>query len=219
MKVLVANQDLNFIRKIKDVLEKKYNITIDFSLNGIDTVKMYQENKYDYVILNDDLPLTPGFSLIEILRKKYNSFIAITTTKTELFYHKAIYEKGANDIFVQPFDFKLLGVKIYNYLSLNQKSIIQVGLIKINLDSRTLIIDNSEKTLTTKEFELLMYLIKNNGKAISREEIYKEVWHFDASCDDDRTIDTHIKMLRNELGPYKTYIETFRNFGYRFEVK
>ncbi len=192
MKVLVANQDLNFIKNIKDILENKYSISIDFSLNGTDTVKMYQENKYDYVILNDDLPQTPGFSLIEVLRKKYNSFIAITTTKTELFYHKAIYAKGANDIFVLPFDFSILGLKVNNYLSLQKKSIIQIGQIKLNLDNRTLLIDHCEKTLTTKEFELLMYLIKNNGKAVSREEIYKEVWHFDASCDDDRTIDTSI---------------------------
>lgn len=94
-----------------------------------------------------------------------------------------------------------------------------MGNIKINVDTRTLIVDEIPHTLTTKGFELLMYFVKNRGKALSRDEIYRDVWHYNGACTDDRTIDTHVKMLRNELGKYKNYIETFRNFGYCFEVK
>ncbi len=219
MRILIANRDKIFCLKIKDLMERMYSHLVDVAYNGTDAYKLFNEFQYDYVLLHDDLDEIPGFSLIEPFRQKYNAFITITTEKTELFYHKAIYDKGANDIFLIPGDVAILVKKINNYFSLqNQKSII-VGNIKINVDTRTLIVDDTIHTLTTKGFELLMYFVKNRGKALSRDEIYRDVWHYNDTCTDDRTIDTHVKMLRNELGKYKTYIETFRNYGYCFEVK
>ena len=219
MRILVANRDKNFCFKIKDLMEQMYHNSVDIVSNGTEAYIHYNEFQYDYVLLHDDLDEIPGFSLIEPFRQKYNAFITITTEKAEAFYHKAIYDKGANDIFLLPGDILILCKKIINYFSLqNQKNII-VGNIKINVDTRTLIVDEIPHTLTTKGFELLMYFVKNRGKALSRDEIYRDVWHYNGACTDDRTIDTHVKMLRNELGKYKNYIETFRNFGYCFEVK
>lgn len=219
MKILVANPDKQFNLYLRDIFVNKYNHSVDSAVTGTEAYKLYTENKYDYVLLHDDLQEIPGFSLIETFRTNYNSFITITTFKNETFYHQAIYDKGANDIFLFPGNLSFLVSKINNYFALFDKKKISVGSIKINVDTRTLIVDNSEHNLTTKEFELLMYFVKNKGKALSREEIYRDVWHYSGNCTDDRTIDTHVKMLRNELGKYKTYIETFRNYGYCFEVK
>ncbi len=219
MRILIANKDKKFCLRIKDSLERLYNYFVDVVDNGTEAYRFFNEYKYDYVLLHDDLDEVPGFSLIEPFRQKHNAFITITTEKTELFYHKAIYDKGANDIFLLPGDILILVKKINNYFSLQNQKNITIGNIKINVDTRTLIVDETPHTLTTKGFELLMYFVKNRGKALSRDEIYRDVWHYDGICADDRTIDTHVKMLRNELGKYKTYIETFRNYGYCFEVK
>ncbi len=219
MKILVANPDKNFNFRIKELIERVYNHKVYIAQNGIEACSYYNDYQFDYVLLHDDLEGIPGFSLIETFRQKYNAFITITTNKTENFYHKALYDKGANDIFLLPGDLSILVTKINNYFSLQNSKNIVVGKIKINVDTRTLIIDDVTHTLTTKEFDLLMYFVKNRGKALSRDMIYRDVWHFDGQCSDDRTIDTHVKMLRNELGKYKTYIETFRNYGYCFEVK
>jgi hypothetical protein len=112
-----------------------------------------------------------------------------------------------------------LSLKIKNLFDLHNKHLIKVGPLEINIDSRELYIDGTKKEVTLKEFELLVYLIKNKGKAVSREQIFKDVWGYENFSTDDRTIDTHIKMLRNELSEYKNFIETYRGFGYKFEVK
>jgi DNA-binding response OmpR family regulator len=103
-----------------------------------------------------------------------------------------------------------LSLKIKNLFDLHNKHLIKVGPLEINIDSRELYIDGTKKEVTLKEFELLVYLIKNKGKAVSREQIFKDVWGYENFSTDDRTIDTHIKMLRNELSEYKNFIETYR---------
>lgn len=122
MRILVANRDKNFCLKIKDLMEQMYHYSVDVVSNGTEAYIHYNEFQYDYVLLHDDLDEIPGFSLIEPFRQKYNTFITITTEKTETFYHKAIYDKGANDIFLLPGDILILCKKIINYFSLqNQK--------------------------------------------------------------------------------------------------
>lgn len=219
MRLLVADEDVEFLKEIKSYLSTKYKYNVDTAKDGIEVEALYSKNKYEYVILYDNLNLIPGFSLINQLRKKYNSFIAITSKRNDKFYEKYIYQNGANDFFVKPIDLELIGQKIYNIALLNEKRTLQIGGISIDADGRNLYVDGVCKTLTLKGYNLLMYLIKNKGKVVSREQIFKEIWNFEGLSIDDRTIDTHIKMLRNQLGPYKKYIETYRGYGYKFEVK
>ncbi len=219
MRVLIADDDIDFLNNFSVYLKEKYSFNVDIAKNGIEAKELYQNNRYDYVILYDNLNLIPGFSLIKEFRKIYNCFITITSKRDDAFYEKYVYSNGANDFLIKPVDYEKIGYKISNYFSLSDIKVIDIGGISIDSDGRYLYVDGVCKTLTLKEFELLTYLIKNRGKAVSREQIFKDVWNFTGLSIDDRTIDTHIKMLRNQLGVYKNYIETYRGYGYKFEVK
>ena len=218
MRILIADEDKEFMLNFKSFIEDKYKFQVDIAYDGREVQSLYEENKYDYVILYDNLSLIPGFSLIGILRKTYNCFVAITSKRNDSFYQKYIYSQGANDFYEKPLDLEIISSKIYNYKILGEKKMLRIGGLEIDSEGRNIYVDGVCKTLTLKEYDLLTYLIKNRGKAVSREQIFKEVWNFAGSSVDDRTIDTYIKMLRNQLGIYKNYIETYRGFGYKFEV-
>ena len=93
----------------------------------------------------------------------------------------------------------------------------EFGGLVVDMTARTVLVDGVPAQMTPKEYELLFYLVKNRGVALSREKLITEVWGYDY-YGDDRTLDTHIKMLRQNLGPYRGCIVTLRSMGYKFEA-
>lgn len=217
--ILVCVEEEELINNLKSEFDK-YNIKFDLVRDGISAKETLDNGSYKAVIIKDNLKGLDGITLSSYIRKKNNEiFIYILGSRNldyDVFY---ALKSGANDYIVSPLNIENLALKVYNFLSLNGNQMLHVGNIDIDSDARVLYVDGKKKNLTLKEFKLLKYLIDNKGKAVSREEIFKCVWEYDDYALDDRTIDTHIKMLRNELGPYKDYIETYRGYGYKFEVK
>ncbi|MCR5786874.1 MAG: response regulator transcription factor [Acholeplasmatales bacterium] len=218
MRMLIAHRSDEVIERFIAYSEQSFQI--DYAKNGIDVLSLCKQNSYDVLVLEDNLPQIDGVSLISDIRKiKTNVYIAILSSKFDDFSIKFAYLHGANDYLGDTFNPEMIIMKFKNLSLLTQSSKLEVGEIMLDYEGRLLFVNGEKKVLTLKEFELLSYLIKHRGKAISREQIFMDVWDYKNASSDDRTIDTHIKMLRNELGQYKNYIETYRGFGYKFEVK
>jgi DNA-binding response OmpR family regulator len=219
MRVLIADKDLVFINLLKEKLNG-FGYEVDSATNGLDAKDLFLEKTYEVVILKANLNAIDGISLTKYIKNlKGGVFVYIKGEQYDSILESYCYKSGANDYILDDVNVDNLSLKIKNLFDLHNKHLIKVGPLEINIDSRELYIDGTKKEVTLKEFELLVYLIKNKGKAVSREQIFKDVWGYENFSTDDRTIDTHIKMLRNELSEYKNFIETYRGFGYKFEVK
>ena len=133
------------------------------------------------------------------------------------------FEMGIDDYVTKPFSPKEIMARLKVIISRNSKNItgeneiVEFGGLKIDITGRNVIIDGQKADMTPKEYDLLFYLVKNKNIALSREKLLSDVWGYDF-YGDDRTVDTHIKMLRNSLGNYRNYIVTLRSLGYKFEV-
>ena len=134
------------------------------------------------------------------------------------------FELGIDDYVVKPFSPKELIARINAVLarkrgtSAPQQETLKFGGLEINMAARTVTVDGKKVELTPKEYDLLFYLVKNKNIALSRDKLLSDIWGYDF-FGDDRTIDTHIKNLRNNLGPYRDYIVTLRGVGYKFEYE
>lgn len=218
-KVLVCINDLDLINNIKQELEK-YDIDCQTATDGFIAKEKLENYSFKAIILEDKLPKVDGVTLTSLIRKRNTDVFIYMLSKRTLDYDVLFaLQNGVNDYVFLPTNISNFALKINNYLNLSGNTMLHIGNIEIDTDARVIYVDSKKKTLTLKEFKLLKYLIDNKGKAVSREDIFKDVWEYDDYVLDDRTIDTHIKMLRNELGPYKDYIETYRGYGYKFEVK
>ena len=219
MKVLVCLKDNDLLNKIKNKFDE-FKIEADYFSDGISAKNKIESYNYECLILQDTISSIDGISLTKYIRGKNTKvFIYIIGSRNTDYDVSYALTSGANDYIVDPINIDNFVLKVNNLLMLSNNRFVHIGNIDIDTDARILYVDGQEKDLTLKEFKLLKYLIENKGKAVSREAIFKDVWEYDCYALDDRTIDTHIKMLRNELGPYKDYIETYRGFGYKFEVK
>ena len=134
------------------------------------------------------------------------------------------FELGIDDYIVKPFSPKELMARVNvvlerrNYVSKDNSSVLTFDGLEINIAARTVSVDGKRVELTPKEYDLLFYLIKNKNIALSRDKLLSDIWGYDF-FGDDRTIDTHIKNLRNNLGPYRDFIVTLRGVGYKFEYE
>ena len=134
------------------------------------------------------------------------------------------FELGIDDYIVKPFSPKELMARVNvilarrNASAHNKSDVLKFNGLEINIAARTVTVDGKRVELTPKEYELLFYLIENRNIALSRDKLLSDIWGYDF-FGDDRTIDTHIKNLRNNLGPYRDYIVTLRGVGYKFEFE
>lgn len=190
--------------------------------NGMQAVEKCEKNQYDLVIMDIMMPELDGFSAVkEIKKDKPNMpFIMLSALGEE--YDKVHgFDLGVDDYVVKPFSTKELMMRIHAILKRTQPQEIETDKLVvedmvIDYDARTVTINNQRVQLSPKEYELLTYLAKNRGIALTREQLLQNVWGYDF-FGDDRTLDTHIKLLRRNLGDYAKYIVTLRGVGYRFE--
>ena len=187
-----------------------------------DKIRSLIANSYDLVIMDIMMPELDGFSAVKEIKKTCPDmpFIMLSALGEE--YDKIHgFDLGIDDYVVKPFSTKELMMRI--------QAILKRTAPKVDMSDRyvidTMVIDNSARTVTIdkervqlspKEYDLLLYLVKNRGIALTREQLLSNVWGYDF-FGDDRTLDTHIKLLRRNLGEYARYIVTLRGVGYRFE--
>lgn len=216
MKVLVVDDELMIREVIKEYcLAEKYEVVE--AVDGNDALIKLSNNTFDVMILDIMMPKMDGFTLLKNLDSTLRVPTIVLSARGEEYDKLLGFDLGIDDYLTKPFSPKELiaRIKALTNRTSNNIDIYKLGSLEINFSSHYIKIDNNIINVTPKEFEILSYLIKNKEIAISREQLLSSVWGYDF-FGDDRTVDTHIKMLRNSLGKYREHIKTVRGIGYRF---
>jgi DNA-binding response OmpR family regulator len=220
--ILVADDEQKIREVIKEYAEFEGHSVYE-AVDGMQAVEMVKEKDFDIIILDVMMPRLDGFSACKEIRKLKNTPILMLSARTEEYDKLFGFEMGVDDYVVKPFSPKEVMARINAIVKRNSTAGEQVGDVvkydglEINFTARDVYIDGVKANLTPKEYDLLFYLVKNKNIALTRNKLLEEVWGYDF-FGDDRTIDTHIKMLRNNLGPYRNFIVTLRGMGYKFEA-
>ncbi|MGI6664448.1 MAG: response regulator transcription factor [Christensenellaceae bacterium] len=193
--------------------------------DGLEAVSLAMENEYDIIIMDVMMPELDGFSAVGEIRKFSKTPVIMLSARGEEYDRIHGFEVGVDDYVVKPFSPKELMLRIaavMNRYAAKEKEestahdiYVYEGL-QVDFTSRKVFIDEEEVLFAPKEYDLLFYMIRHEGVALSRERLLEEVWGYDF-YGDDRTLDTHIKMLRKALGKYRKCITTLRGIGYRFD--
>lgn len=222
-KLLVVDDEPKIREVIKEYAEfNGYEVTE--AEDGMSAVGLCKLNTYDLIILDIMMPKLDGFSACKEIKKIQDVPIIMLSARGEEYDKLFGFELGIDDYIVKPFSPKELMARVNVILarrhggSQSKSDVLKFGGLEINIAARTVTVDGKRVELTPKEYELLFYLIENKNIALSRDKLLSDIWGYDF-FGDDRTIDTHIKNLRNNLGPYRDYIVTLRGVGYKFEFE
>jgi DNA-binding response OmpR family regulator len=192
--------------------------------DGMQAVEMSRKKHYDLIIMDVMMPELDGFSAVREIRKNDSTVpVIMLSARGEEYDRIHGFELGVDDYVVKPFSPKELMMRVGAVLKRSgasgdkqEEEIVTLGDLTVNFTARRVSVQGQELDLSPKEYELLFYMVRNRGIALSREKLISEVWGYDF-FGDDRTLDTHIKLLRRQLGPCADKITTLRGVGYRFE--
>lgn len=223
MRILVVDDEEKIRHVIREYAEFE-GYEISEAKDGMEAISKCKEEDFDIIIMDIMMPKLDGFSAIKEIRKTKNTPVLMLSARGEEYDKLFGFEIGIDDYVVKPFSPKEVMARINAILSRSNKKeeenstegkYVYKGL-EVDMLARNVYVDGVKKELTPKEFELLQYLIINKNIALSREKILNEVWGYDF-FGEDRTVDTHVKMLRNSIGKYRDNIITVRGMGYKFE--
>ena len=217
MKILVVD-DEERIRSVicEYCINSQYEV--DEAESGMKALKKITTNDYDLMVLDIMMPEMDGFSMLKELPKEKRIPTIVLSARGEEYDKLTGFDLGIDDYLTKPFSPKELMARIKAVLNRTNKGVLDMYTYKtleVNYLSHTLKIDHKIVNITPKEFDILTYLIANKNIAITREQLLSNVWGYDY-FGDDRTVDTHIKMLRNNLGKYRDHIKTVRGIGYKY---
>lgn len=216
-------EDEEKMRELIKIAFKKENFETIEATEGKQGLNLFKTNQVDIVILDIMLPEIDGWTVCREIRRMSNVPIILLTARGEEFDKLFGFELGADDYIVKPFSPKELIARVKALLrrseikSSESASFFQVGDIVINRLSREVIVNGRQINLTNKEYELLYFLSTNPKIVFTREQLLLKVWGYE-QYGDPRTVDTHIKKLREKLGEYSSYISTMWGVGYKLEV-
>lgn len=219
MNVLIVDDEILIREVVKEYcLNENYNIYE--ASNGEEAIDIVKEKNIDVIILDIMMPKLDGFSACKEIKKIKEVPIIILSARTTEIDKLYGFDLGIDDYIIKPFSPKELiaRIKVVAGRVRKQDNAFKYKNLIIDFTSRFVSINEKEIFLTPKQYDLLSYFIKNKGVALSREQIITNVWGYDF-YGDDRTIDSHIKILRSNLGEYKNLIITVRGMGYKFETK
>ncbi|HYE09588.1 MAG TPA: response regulator transcription factor [Patescibacteria group bacterium] len=222
IKVLII-EDEEKMRELMKIAFKKESFETFEAVDGKQGLSMFKTTEVDIVVLDVMLPEIDGWTVCREIRRASNVPIILLTARGEEFDKLFGFELGADDYIVKPFSPKELVARIKALLrradNRNNDSVhnLQIGEIVINRLSREVIIDDQLINLTNKEYELLYFLATNPKIVFNREQLLLKVWGYE-QYGDPRTVDTHVKKLREKLGDYSNYISTIWGVGYKLEV-
>lgn len=222
-KILVVDDEPKIREVIREYAEfSGYEVTE--AEDGMSAIGLCKLNDYDLIIMDIMMPKLDGFSACKELKKIKDIPVIMLSARGEEYDKLFGFELGIDDYIVKPFSPKELIARVNAVLSRVHSSsgtpqnTLKFGGLEINIPARVVTVDGKKVDLTPKEYELLFYLVENKNIALSRDKLLSDIWGYDF-FGDDRTIDTHIKNLRNSLGPYRDYIVTLRGVGYKFEYE
>lgn len=220
-RILIVDDEKMIRNVVKEYAEFEGYETAEAE-NGMEAVEICRKEDFDIIVMDIMMPRLDGYSAIKEIHKTKPIPVIMLSARGEEYDKLFGFEIGVDDYVVKPFSPKELMARIKAVLKRSaakeqQMDIIRFDGLEINVTGREVRIDGVPASLTPKEYDLLFYLVKNKGIALSREKLLEEVWGYDF-YGDDRTVDTHIKMLRNSLGKYRGYIKTLRGMGYKFEA-
>ena len=219
-KILVVDDEAKIREVIREYGEfEGYQVTE--AVDGMDAVNICRDQDFDIIIMDAMMPKLDGFSAVKEIKRTKDIPVLMLSARGEEYDKLFGFEIGADDYVVKPFSPKEVMARIKVIINRHKlkervnKKLVFKGL-EIDLDGRSVAVDGGKVDMTPKEFDLLAYLAENKNIALSREKLLDQVWGYDF-FGDDRTVDTHIKMLRSSLGQYRKYIVTLRGIGYKFE--
>jgi DNA-binding response OmpR family regulator len=223
-RVLIVDDEERIRDMIKEYVSLERYI-IDEASDGVDALNLFKQNKYSLVVLDVMMPKMDGWSVCREIRKTSQVPIIILTARGEEYDKLFGFELGVDDYIVKPFSPKELLARMkavirrsalpFQEAQRENKAVFE-GLV-IEFDSRNVYVDGKMVSLTPKEYELLNFFVRNPNRVFSREQLLTEVWGYDFTGD-DRTVDTHVKMLRESLARYRKFIVTVWGTGYKFEA-
>ncbi len=228
-KLLVVDDEKNIRLVIREYAEFN-NFEVDEAADGEEAVLLASKKDYDIIVMDIMMPKLDGYSACKEIRKIKNTPIILLSARNEEYDKLFGFELGIDDYVVKPFSPKVLIARINAIIARHsadnaraaskQESTADTQTfagLKIDRRAHDVWVDGEKIELTPKEFDLLCLLVDNQNVALARETLLEEIWGYDF-FGDDRTIDTHIKNLRNHIGPYRDFIKTLRGVGYKFEV-
>ena len=220
--VLVVDDESRMRKLIKDFSVQKEFSVIEAE-DGEKALEIFNEkqNEIGLILLDVMMPKLDGWSVLRQIRQTSKVPIIMLTARGEEQDELFGFELGVDEYISKPFSPKILVARveaILNRVRGNQNKVDDYGGITIDSDGRTVKVDGKQIDMSLREYELLKYLVDNEGIALSRDKILNNVWNYDY-YGDSRTIDSHIKKIRHKIGKKGKYIETMRGVGYKFEVK
>ena len=220
-RILITDDEAKIREMIRKYAEFE-GFEVDEAVDGMEAVSKCLSNQYDLVVMDIMMPNLDGFSASKEIRKADPSMpIILLSALGEEYDRIHGFDIGVDDYVVKPFSSKELMMRIHAILKrvhpeTMEAQVYRLEGLEIDYSARIVRIDGEKIQLSPKEYDLLVYLVKNAGIALTREQILQTVWGYDF-FGDDRTLDTHIKLLRKNLGDYSKYVVTLRGVGYRFE--
>jgi DNA-binding response OmpR family regulator len=217
-KILIVDDEEKIRAVLKEYAEFE-GYTVSEAVDGMQAVILTRENDYDLILMDIMMPKLDGFSAVKEIKKIKDIPVIMLSARVEEYDKLFGFEMGVDDYVTKPFSPKEVMARVSAVLrrgKKHNKRIVSDGL-EIDIAGRSVYVDGKVVDMTPKEYELLFYLVNNAGIAISREKLLTDVWGYDF-YGDDRTVDTHIKMLRASLGVYRDKIVTLRGLGYKIEL-
>ncbi|MBQ6314078.1 MAG: response regulator transcription factor [Mogibacterium sp.] len=224
MKRLLIVDDEDKIREVIREYAEFSGYEAEEAADGMSAIGMVKLNDYDLIIMDVMMPKLDGFSAVKEIQKIKDIPVIMLSARGEEYDKLFGFELGIDDYVVKPFSPKELMARVNAVLSRvdssdkHSSNIEKFDGLEVNFAARTITVDGKRIELTPKEYDLLFYMIQNKNIALSRDRLLSDIWGYDF-FGDDRTIDTHVKNLRNSLGPYRKFIVTLRGVGYKFEYE
>jgi DNA-binding response OmpR family regulator len=225
LKILIVD-DEDMIREVLKEYAEFEGHTVVEATDGMQAIKICREQDFDIIIMDIMMPKLDGFSTVKEIKKNKDIPVIMLSARGEEYDKLFGFELGIDDYVVKPFSPKEIIARINAITkrrNLKEKEeeknpqIKKFEGLEVDFIGRNVFVDGVKAEMTPKEYELLFYLVRNKGIALSREKLLSDVWGFDF-YGDDRTVDTHIKMLRGNLKEYRKFVVTLRGMGYKFEI-
>ena len=219
-KVLVVDDEQKIRAVIREYAEWN-GYEVAEATNGMEAVEFCKQNDCDVIVMDVMMPKLDGFSTVKEIKKTKDIPVIMLSARAEEYDKLFAFEVGVDDYMIKPFSPKELMARIAVILARtapqdNHEDLLVFDGLVIDLPAREVTLDGEKAVLTPKEYDLLVYLVQNKNIALSRDVLLSDIWGYDFG--DVRTIDTHVKNLRNNLGPYRSKIVTLRGVGYKFEA-
>ena len=198
---------------------------VEEAADGLQAVELCRKEDFDVILMDVMMPELDGFSACRQIRQEKDIPVIMLSARGEEYDRIHGFELGVDDYVVKPFSPKELMMRIHVVInrhkskteSEEKRDLYEREGLRIDFTARQVTVDGKEVSMTPREYDLLFFLVRNRGIALSREKLITGVWGYDY-YGDDRTLDTHIKLLRSSLGPYRKFLATLRGVGYRFEA-